>query len=814
MFRYFKLSFFLLIFTNQLFAQKAVIIGRILDQDKYPVDMVSVACKETQQGTISNSLGRYEIEVPANIPITLVHSRIGFEETTVNLTLSEGERLKLEVSMRQTAHNIDEVMVIDERFRHSTTQYINPKLLKQMPSLSNPTMSIIKSLPGVSTNNELSSQYSVRGGNYDENLIYVNGIEIYKPFLVRSGQQEGMNFVNSDMIENLSFSSGGFEAKFGDKMSSVLDIEYRKPSETKARAEIGLLGGSALFEGTALKNSFSHISSVRLKQTKLLLKGLETQGNYDPLFFDFQTLLTYNFNEYLELSFLGYVSDNRYRFKPTYRETTLGMVNDAKRFTAYFDGQEIDRFFTTQGALSLRYNPSEGNDWKLSLSSFYSSESETFDIQGQYWLNEIDAQLGSTTLGDSIGSLAVGTYLDHARNYLEAVVSTATLAHKYRIENHVIQWGLSGRYDDISDKISEWMMLDSAGYSIPYYGFNDTLVELYETRKFSNSSNSYRMGAFIQDTWKFDFNSVDMFITAGLRYHYWSFNKESLFSPRGSIAVKPNWEKDWLFRLSTGLYYQPPFYKECIMPNGDLNREIKSQKSAQIVAAADYNFMLWNRRFKLVLEQYYKHLTDLIPYHVDNVRIIYDGRNHSNGYAYGFDFKLTGEFVKGVDSWLSLSLMKTEEDLTDDIYIRQINGVYDTTYPGFIPRPTDQRFTANLFFQDYWPGNPSIKVHLNAVFNTGLPIGIPDAPRHFSKYRYPGYKRIDMGISKEILRHNDSKRIMKYIESIWIGLDVFNIFDLQNTISYTWITDVRNRQHAIPNYLTGRLFNLKINATF
>lgn len=814
MLKYTALLLVVLLCINQLNSQTARVIGRILDQDKYPVEMATVICNENQKGTTSNHLGRYEIEVPSNIDITLIHSCLGYRDTLVGLILADNETIRIDVLMQQTSHNIDEVKIVDERYRHSTTQYINPRLLRQMPSLSNPAMDIIKSLPGVTTNNELSSQYSVRGGNFDENLIYVNGIEIYKPFLVRSGQQEGMSFVNSDMIGNLSFSSGGFEAIYGDKMSSVLDIEYRKPTTKGARIDFGLLGGSALLEGTSINNRLTHLTGIRYKQTKTILGRLDTKGEYEPSFFDLQTLLTYDLTEFLELSFLGYISDNRYHFKPTDRETVLGIVNNAMRFKVYFDGHEVDRFVTTQGALSLRYRSSETSDWRLSLSSFYSLERETFDIQGQYWLNQIDTRLGSSTLGDSIGSLAVGTYLDHARNYLDALVSTISVSHKYRIDNHMLQWGISGRYDNISDKISEWMMLDSAGYSIPYYNFSDTSTQLFFTRRYSNIVNSYRVNTYMQDTWEFSYNEIQLFLTAGLRYHYWSLNNESIFSPRSSIAVKPNWVSDWLFRFSAGIYYQPPFHKENITPNGLVNYKIKSQKSSHYVLAADYNFIMWNRPFKLVIEQYYKQLNNLIPYTVDNLRIIYDGYNHSKGYAYGVDLKLNGEFVKGVDSWLSISYMKTEENLTDDIFIRQTGNQADTTYPGYFPRPTDQRFMANLFFQDYWPGNPTIKVHLNTVFNTGLPVGVPNAPKHLATHRLPGYKRVDIGISKEISRQLNSGKTLKFVDNIWIGLDIFNIFDISNTISYTWITDIRNYQYAIPNHLTGRIFNIKVNITF
>ena len=807
---YFALS---VLNITSIFSQNATIVGKILDQDNYPVEMAAIVINETQQGTTSNSLGKYEIEVPANTKITLIHTCLGYEDVKKEIFVKEGERVRIQISMRQLTQNIEEVKIIDERFRHTNTQYIDPKLLKQMPSLTNPAMDLVKSLPGVTANNELSSQYSVRGGNYDENLIYVNGIEIYKPFLVRSGQQEGMHFVNSDMIANLSFSSGGFESRYGDKMSSVLDIEYKKPKEFNAKTEIGFLGGSATVEGVGLKNRFSFLTSTRFKQTRNILGNLDTKGEYDPLFFDFQTLLTYDINEFLELSFLGYVSDNRYNFKPTDRETRLGLVNNAMKFKVYFEGLEIDRFLTSQGALSIRYKPTNNNEWKLSASTFYSLERETFDILGQYWLNQVDANIGSSTLGDSIGSLAVGTYLDHARNYLDAIVSTISLSHKLRLENHKIEWGINGRSDIIEDKIGEWMLLDSAGYSVPYQSFNDSTTELFYSQHYSNKVSSFRSSGYIQDTWNINLDSTQLFLTGGVRYHYWNFNKEFLISPRLSFAIKPKWKPDILFRLSSGIYYQPPFYKE-IIRDGIPNKEIKSQKSTHAVLAADYNFSMWNRPFKLVVESYYKKLENLIPYKVDNVRIIYDGYNHANGYAQGIDLKLTGEFVKGVDSWISISYMKTEENLTDDIYVRNYLNPVDTISPGYIPRPTDQRFMLNLFFQDYWPGNPTIKVHMNAIYNTGLPVGAPNAPRHFATHRLPGYKRIDMGVSKEIAHQKDSKKILNFIENIWIGFDIFNILDIQNTISYTWITDINNNQYGIPNKLTGRLYNLKVNISF
>lgn len=811
MYKYLLIIQFAILSINT-FAQKATLHGRVLDQDNYPIEMAAISVVETQTGTTTNAAGRFEIEVAAGIELTLDISCLGHQTVKKKITLKQGERSRLDIILKQVASMISEVQVTEERHRYAPIEYISPKTIKQLPSISGSAIEVVKSQPGVSSSNELSSQYSVRGGNYDENLIYVNGIEIYKPFLVRSGQQEGMNFINSDLISSISFSSGGFEPRFGDKMSSVLDIEYKRPTQFGVKVDLGTINSSATVEGTALGGRFSHITGVRYKQMKNVLGSLDAKGEYQPTFFDIQTLLAYDLTEFLEISFLGYLSDNNYKFIPTDRETTFGMINNALKFKVYFDGQEVDRFFTAQGAMSLKYHPSENNEWRISLSSFYSAERETFDIQGQYWLNQVDAQLGSSSLGDSISSLAVGTYLDHARNYLDAVVSTLSLTNKRRFGENVIQWGMSLHYYQIEDNVNEWMMLDSAGYSIPHHHFEDKTVDLYTTRRFAHKIDNMRTSGFIQDTWSFASDSINYYLTGGVRYHYSDFNKELLISPRLSFALKPNWYRDWLFRLSTGFYYQPPFYKEMIKPDGSLNSNIKSQKSTHAVLAADYNFRMWNRPFKMTVESYYKHLQNLVPYTVDNVRIVYDGVNHANGYSVGVDFKLTGEFVKGVDSWLSMSLMQIQENLTDDFYV--ISNTLDTVRPSFIPRPTDQRFMANLFFQDYWPGYPSIKFHMNAVFNTGLPFGPPNSQRYRATARMPAYTRIDMGISKEIIKKSESKKILNFIENLWIGLEVFNVFDIANTISYTWITDVYNQQYAIPNKLTGRLFNVKINAVF
>ena len=801
------------IFTT-VSAQSGIVYGRVMDRDNFPIELVTIAVADLQVGTTSNSMGRYEIELPAEKNLVLTISRVGYETKKITIILSPNQRKRLDIVLNDDVRSLEEVRVVEEPLRHTTTQYINPRVLKQMPGISDPISLVVKSLPGVSANNEMSNQYSVRGGNYDENLIYVNGTEIYKPFLVRSGQQEGMTFINSDMIKSLSFSAGGFEAKYGDKMSSVLDVEYRRPTSFQSKIDFGLLGGSVLTEGVSANTRFSYIAGLRYKQTRNILGTLDVKGDYQPSFLDYQMYLTYDLSENTELSFIGYVSDNQYKFKPTIRETTFGLVNNVLRFKVYFEGQEIDRFTTIQAISSLRHKFSDSHQLRLSASTFYSREHETFDILGQYWLNQIDTDLGSSTLGDSIGSLAVGTYLDHARNYVNAWVTTFSLKGEHKQPNHYLQWGITGRFDRIENENNEWRMLDSAGYSVPYYSFYDTVVDLFYTRRFANHLNTARLSSFVQDTWNFAVDSTQLFLTAGLRFHFMDFTKEAILSPRILLAIRPNWRRDWLFRVSTGVFYQPSFYKEMVLYGGALNRGIKSQKSVHYVVGADYNFQQWRRPFKLVLEAYYKSLSNLVPYLVDNVRIIYDGYNHANGYVYGADCKLTGEFVKGVDSWISVSYLRTYEDLTDDFYIINRDNKIDTIYPGYIPRPTDQRFLFSMFFQDYWRGNPTIKFHLNAVFNTGLPVGPPNSPPYMRVFRMPVYSRVDMGVSKEITRRQDKMKILGFFENIWLGFEIFNVFDIENVISYTWITDVRNRQFAIPNTLTGRLYNIKVNLVF
>jgi hypothetical protein len=816
--------FYLLIVFQSLGQNVAYVSGRVTDIDNYPIELANVVVESTQAGTSTNYTGRYKIIVPANEEIAIYFSTVGYQREKRIVNLKPGEKKRLDVQLEMTAEKLEEIEVAEERKRYSTVYHINPRTLDQLPDVTGSVEGLVKTMPGVSSNNELSNQYSVRGGNYDENLIYVNGVEIYRPFLVRSGQQEGFSFLNSDMVANLSFSAGGFEAEYGDKMSSVLDIQYKKPVGWGGSVKAGLMGGTATIHGGTKNHRLTQITSFRYKKSGYILNTLETTGDYNPTFSDIQTYITYDLTENLEIGFVGNYSNNEYQFIPSDRETDFGLVNNAIRLKVYFEGQEVDQFITSQGAFTVNYKPNDNLLMHWSASAFLSHESETFDILGEYWLNQVDSNLGSSTFGDSVGSLAVGSYLDHARNYLDALVYNISHKGEYGIGNHDIKWGLKWQVEDISDEISEWMMLDSAGYSLPSDSnnlnvFTDSVVTLFETRRFSNSLYSNRFTGFLQDTWRTEIDSAQLFVTGGLRAQYWDFNKQFLISPRATIALRPAWEKDWLFRLAGGIYYQPPFYKEVFDRQGNINKNIKAQESYHMVAAADYNFKAWRRPFKLVTELYYKKLKNLIPYSVDNLRIVYEGENNAFGYAAGLDMKITGEFVKGVDSWLSVSLMQTKENLTNDNYVETSDaGEESVVYPGSIYRPTDQRVTVNLFFQDYFPGNPTWKVHLNMVYGSGLPFGPPNSARYQATGRMPAYRRVDIGMSKSLISadrvYENKKGPVKWFKDLWIGLEVFNLFDINNTISYTWVRDVNNREYAVPNYLTSRLFNLKLQARF
>ncbi len=793
--------------------------GSVRDSVGDPVEFANVALQGTQVGTMTNPDGSFTLEVPSGRSYTVIISCVGYRTKQFGVRLDAGESRQQDISLLRDVRSIGEVSVSARQERGSTFQRIDVEELTYMPTATGRVETIIKSQAGVSSNNELSSQYSVRGGNFDENLVYVNDIQIYRPFLVRSGQQEGLSFVNSDLVSSIKFSAGGFDARYGDKMSSALDITYRRPREFGGSASISLLGASAHVEGASKTKRFTYLAGYRYKTTQYLLNTLETSGDYKPQFSDLQTQLTYQLTRKMELTFLGNYSSSKYQFIPQTRNTQFGTKDIPLNLRIYYDGQEVDQFDTYMGALSLIWRPVEGLSLKLIGSAFRTSEEETFDIIGQYWINELDNTIDSEDYGDSILNIGVGTLLTHARNYLEAYVISASHLGAYRSGNRHVQWGLSYQYQEFYDRMSEWEAIDSAGYVIPY---NGEVLELTKSMKSDNHISYNQFNAFIQNTREFNGKKADYFMTAGIRGGVWNFNQTTMVSPRLTISTQPNWKRDMMFHISAGYYYQPPFYKEMRMPDGQINYEIEPQRSIHLLLGGDYIFKLWDRPFKLTGEAYYKWLSNLIPYKIENVRVSYAGENISEGYATGIDFKLNGEFVPGAESWLTLSFLQTREDIEGD-YIQVWDGTeFVTEEAGEFPRPTDQLFTVGVYFQDYFPNNPGYKVHLNAFYGTGLPLSSPVEDQYYTQLRMRPYRRIDIGFSKVIKRETDiwgERNPLRFFESIWISAEIFNLLDINNEASYLWIRTISDQQgvpgmFGIPNYLTGRRFNIKISISF
>ena len=834
------------LFAADCFSQfTATIHGKITDAENKPAEGVNVSVFGLPGGTASDSHGQYELTVPANEEITVVFSHIGFATEKIQLKLTPNSRHLLHKKLKVSSKQLTDVTIEDKLTRTTTLTRIDPKIISVIPSASGGIEAILKTLPGVSSSNELSSQYSVRGGNYDENLVYVNDIEIYRPFLVRSGEQEGLSFVNSDMVSSILFSAGGFDAKYGDKMSSVLDIKYRRPRGFAGSVSMSMLGGALHLEGVSENYRLSYQLGVRQKSNQYLLNSLNTKGDYNPSFTDVQTFITYDITDQWEINLLANYARNRYTTVPLTRQTEFGTVNEALRLTIYFDGQEIDKFETYMGAISNIYRPNSDLTLKLITSAFRTFESETFDIQGQYWLDELEKDIGKEEFGEVKFNRGVGTYLTHARNYLDAFVYNVEHKGYLTNKNRYLLWGVKYQNETINDELSEWKMLDSAGFSLPHpadsVGYTipalqpAQIIEVQDVLRTKINIRSNRYSTYLQNNWTWTSkDTIELTLTAGLRANYWDLNKQTLVSPRVSFSIKPNWKKDIVFRAATGYYYQPPFYRELRDLSGNINYNLKAQKSIHFVMGSDYNFKAWNRPFKFVSEIYYKHLENLVPYEIDNVRIRYYAENSANGYATGIDLKINGEFVKGIESWVSLSVMKTQEDIEDDFYYEYYNAegikiipgyTFDQQAvdsirfePGFIPRPTDQRVNFSLVFQDYLPRFPNFKMHLNLVFGSRLPFGPPSFERYKDTLRIPPYRRVDIGFSALLFnkenRDETPKRLLKHLNSIWMSLEVFNLLGINNTISYLWIKDVTNRQYAIPNYLTARLLNVKLIVKF
>lgn len=834
-------------------SQAAVVKGKVVDKLGNPLEAVSIAIPGFEQGTVSDKNGYFELKVPADSSIFLYFSYIGFYTERFPIFIQAGESRRIEVELRQKTETFQEFVVEDKESRRSSLTRLDPKLVNKLPSASGNFEAILFTLPGVTSNNELSSSYSVRGGNYDENLIYVNDVLVYRPFLVRSGQQEGLSFINSDMVSSIQFSAGGFEARYGDRMSSVLDIKYLKPRGFGGSVSASLLGGSIHLEDASKNYRFTQIHGLRYRSNQYILGSLDTQGDYQPTFLDYQTNLSYDLNEHWELSFLGNISRNRYLFVPETRETDFGTVNEALRLTVFFQGQEIDEYQTAMGALTAKYNNHRGLNLKFISSNYFSDEVETFDIEGAYRLDELERDLGSQEFGDVKFNRGVGGFIDHARNYLNARVNSLEHKGEYAKSSSKIHWGLQYQREDILDELNEWYYVDSAGFSSPQSGGvrgwtffeEDSLqlnpipvsprnkIELKEVIRAKNNVISNRVMAYAQWDKVIELDSAELAFTAGARLNYWDFNGQLLFAPRLTMSFIPNWKKDVLFRASWGYYHQPPFYREMRNLFGQVNPNIQAQTSIHYVLATDVNMKLWNRPFKFTGELYYKQLKNLIPYEIDNVRLRYYAENISEGYARGIDLKLNGEFVKGIESWVSMSVMDTKEDILNDQYYEYFNSegekiipgfTFDQVaadsnliVPGFIPRPTDQRVNFALFFQDYLPKFPSYKMSLNLVFGSGLPFGPPSYNRYMDTLRIPPYRRVDIGFSKQLLKEDREKKdkgAFKHFKDMWIAAEVFNILQINNTISYLWVRDVSDRQYAIPNYLTSRRINLRLVASF
>ena len=763
--------------------------------------------------------GYFEIGLPGGLEAELVISCVGYVSKRMPLKLDPGERRALDITLKQDVKSIGQVSVSARQDRASTFQRLDVRDLDFMPSTTGKIEAIIKSQAGVSSNNELSSQYSVRGGNFDENLVYVNDIEIYRPFLVRSGEQEGLSFINSDMVSSIRFSAGGFDARYGDKMSSALDITYKRPKKFGGSADISLLGASLQLEGISNNKRLSYLAGYRYKTTSYLLNTLETTGDYKPQFSDFQTMISYRFSSKVELSFLGNYSSNKYQFIPETRTTEFGTQQLPFNFTIYYDGQELDQFNTYLGALSLHIQPSNNLSLKFIATAFQTIEEETFDIRGQYLINELDNTIGSETYGDSILNIGIGTLHNHARNYLDAYVVAASHIGTYTVGNQLIKWGLKYQYQDFYDRINEWELVDSSGYSIPY---TEDEVSVLSVSRAENRIRYDLFNSFIQDTWELNSDRADYFLTLGVRGSLWNFNKTFMVSPRMTFSFQPNWERDMMFHISGGSYYQPPFYKEMRTPDDAINADIKPQRSVHLLLGGDYIFSMWDRPFKLTTEVYYKWLNDLIPYKIENVRIQYAGENIASGYAAGIDLKLNGEFVPDAESWFTASLMQTREDIVGDSVAVTIDGekVYEDA--GFYSRPTEQLFTAGVYFQDYLPNNPDYKVQLSAFYGTGLPLSHPDEEQYYTTFKMRPYRRVDLGFSKVLKRENQQmnpNNPFRYFTSIWVSGEIFNLLGINNEASYTWIKTISNQQgvpaqFGVPNYLTGRRFNVKLTARF
>ena len=768
-------------------AQTFTLRGRVTDGEGNPVEFASVTCPSQGRATVTSLQGQYELKLLSADSVVVKFSMLGYRTKTRVLRRPKGTQT-LQVTLSEQASTLGEVTVAGQKIQSGQTQDISTKPLHSLPSTTgNAVEELIQSQAGVSTHSELSSQYNVRGGSFDENSVYINSVEVYRPFLVRSGQQEGLSVINPDMVERIGFSTGGFEAKYGDKMSSALDITYRRPKRFEATAAASLLGGSAYVGFSNKKLAWAN--GLRYKTTRYLLGSLETKGEYKPNFLDYQTYLSYKPNKRWTVDFIGNIADNHYNFHPEDRETKFGTMESVRSFRVYFDGQEKDRFRTFFGTLGITRHLGDSTSVSLLGSSFSTSEQERYDIQGQYWLTQTETS----------ENLGVGTYFEHARNYLKAHVESVKLLLKHTAKQHNVEAGLTWKQEHIEENSVEYEMRDSAGYSVPHTGKD--LFMIYSLRA-RNELNANRLETYVQDTWRFRSAGEHTLFTLnyGLRFSHWNYNKESILSPRVSLGITPSFNHNVTLRFATGLYYQAPFFKELRdtstvagVTRATLNRKIKSQRSIHFIAGMDYRFNMNNRPFKFTAELYYKLLGNVVPYSINNVKVVYYGSNEASGHAAGLDLKLFGEFVPGTDSWVTLSFMDTK---------MKLNGVK-------VPMPTDQRYALNLFFTDYFPGTTRWKMSLKLAYADGLPFSAPHRELETNTFRAAAYKRADIGMSYRVL-NNEHRERKSVFRNIWLSLDCLNLLGINNVNSYYWVTDVTNQQYAVPNYLTGRQINARL----
>lgn len=786
----FIITLFLLT-ANSVFGQSFTLQGKVSDKDGNPVELASIMVVEQGKMTMSNLKGEFSMQLQSADSVKVRFSMVGYKTKTRVLRRPQGKQT-LQIQLADD-NELQEVVVQGKTPQHGTTEEVKIDKIKSTPSASgNAVEEMIQTQAGVSTHNELSSQYNVRGGTFDENSVYINNVEVYRPFLVRSGQQEGLSVINADMVDHVGFSTGGFEAKYGDKMSSALDIVYKRPTRTEGSISLSMLGASGYF-GLSTKK-FTWTNGLRYKTNKYLLGSLETKGEYKPSFLDYQTYLSWQPSKRWQIDFIGNISDNHYDFEPEDRETKFGTMQNVKSFKVYFDGKEKDLFRTFFGTFSITNHLTKNTDISLIASAFSTKEQQRYDIQGQYWLTQTETS----------ENLGVGTYMQHLRDYLKANVQSLKLMAKHRAGKHNIEGGLTYKFEKIKENSAEYEYRDSAGYNVPHTGKDLNMI--YALRA-QNDLNAKRFETYLQDTWRFQsHDSIPTLytLTYGVRYAHWSFNKESIVSPRASLNIVPGWNRNLSFRVAAGLYYQAPFYKELrdtITQNGItyalLNPHTKSQRSIHALASMTYRFNMMGRPFKFTAEMYYKALSRLVPYTVDNVKITYFGDKQTSGQAMGLDLKLFGEFVPGADSWLTLSIMNAR---------MKLNGKN-------MPLPTDQRFALNLFFTDYFPGSTKWQMSLKLAYADGLPFSAPHKELERNPFRAPAYKRVDLGMNYRL--YDNSERTKRSIfRNVWLGLDCLNLLGISNVNSYYWITDISGQQYAVPNYLTGRQFNGKVTVEF